>query len=718
MNFESLIYELLIESVEDVNKIYEKYYSTIPRSRFNSIAKSDRFTKVDKNGEIDKLGKYARLLLTLYSKEGFRIEDLSLAKEYVDVIYKRNVVIPWDKIKSLPDIYPYIKKYLAQDTQSFKDVLLFVDEGEDYVLLHNGNEYMIYQPLTEKGACYLGVGAEWCTTWGPLSLNPRNRDKTSRFKSYSEQSPLFIIADKTDLDKRVQFWFKPSDVDESEFKNLSNGSVDPKGYFYKEELFNFFYPLKEDTPIEELKKLYTRRRFLPHDKENLIVHAYKEKLKETKIQTGSLTVDSEFDSEIYMTLINDENIIEVIHWEREDQIRFDLKKQTTHVLELDNYLSSLQNSKNQYPSERYGSDFDYDLEQLLERFFEEQNELILSLLGESIATNYGLFSEKYLSSFIDKFHSKFTEKFDNDNYSNVDYVYDERINEIEKRVIIKNDTLICFDVDSYNDFVENKDLESIDDFNHFFESYTSYYDINTDDYEFESDIQYDWPSYGDFADDMYTWFTEPFTHEMIETRNHLGNIINKIFKGNRHYIDKEKEITIFDDKINYENKSVEIQYIDRQKNQQYTGYVLIDNLPKYVTMNMLAEQQEPNEGRPQASITMLDWDFGGIDDDFIYIVNLEVKIHTHNKNITYILHLGGNIREDDEYRDDEDMEMLDPMADWDVLDNGNYFIPGNQSVRREIDKKMAEEVISDLKLYDRIEMIFMNIYEEDTKDDN
>jgi hypothetical protein len=62
--------------------------------------------------------------------------------------------------------------------------------------------------------------------------------------------------------------------------------------------------------------------------------------------------------------------------------------------------------------------------------------------------------------------------------------------------------------------------------------------------------------------------------------------------------------------------------------------------------------------------------------------------------------------------------MLDPMVEWEVLDNGNYFIPGNQSVRREIDKKMAEEVISDLSLYDRIEMIFMNIYEEDTKDDN
>ena len=244
MNFESILYELLVESVEDVNKIYVKYYNTIPRNRFDSIARVDKFTKVNNNGEIEKLGKLARLLLTLYSKEGFHIEDLSLAKEYIDVIYKRSIVIPWDKIKTLPDIYPYVKKYLAQDTQSFKDIFEFLEGGEDYKILHDGEEYVIYRPLTEKGACYLGVGAEWCTTWGPLSLNHRNRDRTNRFKIYNDQAPLYIIAEKTDLDKRVQFWFKPTDINSSEFKNLSNGNVDPKGYFYKNELFHFFYLVK------------------------------------------------------------------------------------------------------------------------------------------------------------------------------------------------------------------------------------------------------------------------------------------------------------------------------------------------------------------------------------------------------------------------------------------------------------------------------------------
>jgi hypothetical protein len=714
MNFESILYELLTESVEDVNKIYEKYYKTLPRSRFNSIAKADRFTKVDKNGEIEKLGKYARLLLTLYSKEGFNIEDLSLAKEYVDVIYKRSVVIPWEKIQTLPDIYPYVKKYLAQDTQSFKDVLQYLERGEDYKILHNGEEYVIYQPLTEKGACYLGVGAEWCTTWGPLSLNPRNRDRSNRFNSYSEQAPLYIIAEKTDLDKRVQFWFKPTDTSSSEFKNLSNGNVDPKGYFYKNELFHFFYHVKDDMTIDELKVLNNRRTFLPHDKEVYINKLYKQKIKEINgNDVRSLEVDSDFDEEVYMTQITDKNVESVIYWERDDEVRFNLRKLDGNAHQLDSYIATLENAKNRYPSETFGSDFSYDLEEMLEKFYEEEYETIISLIGEKIGKSWDTFKDKYLDAFTDKFNNKYIEKFDEINYSNVDSVYDKQIEYVTENVKVKHDTTICFDVDKYNDFIrDNEDIDIIDDFDDFLTKFLDFCDVDIEDYDFETDFGWDYPYYSQFAADIINWFTEPFTHEMRETREKLSKILNKYFYNNS-YRDNDKEIKINDDKIDYDKQSVEVDYYDRQKNQKYTGYVLIDNLPKYVTMNMLAEQQIPNDSKPQVSITVLDWDFGDVDDSFIYIVNLEIKIHTHNKNITYILHLGGNIREDDEYRDDEDIEMLDPMADWEVLDNGNYFIPGNQSVRREISGKMAEEVITDLSLYDRIERIFMNIYEQD-----
>ena len=713
MNFESILYELLTESVEDVNKIYEKYYSVIPRNRFDSIARVDKFTKVNNNGEIDKLGKLARLLLTLYSKDGFHIEDLSLAKEYIDVIYKRSVVIPWDKINTLPDIYPYVKKYLAQDTQSFKDILQYLEQGEDYKILHSGEEYVIYRPLSEKGACYLGVGAEWCTTWGPLSLNPRNKDRTNRFKVYNEQAPLYIIAEKTDLDKRVQFWFKPTDISSSEFKNLSNGNVDPKGYFYKNELFNFFYHVKEDISIDELKALNTRRIFLPHDKEIYINKLYKQKLKETYgDDVRSLEVDSDFDEEIYMTQITDKNVESVIYWERDDEVRFQLRKLDGNSRQLDDYIVNLENAKNRYPSETFGSDFSYDLEEMLEKFYDVEYETIVSLIGEKIGKSWDTFKNRYLEAFTDKFNDKYVEKFDEINYGNVDSVYDKQIEYVTENIKVKHDTTICFDVDKYNDYIrDNEDIDVIDDFDNFLTGFLDFCDVNIEDYDFETDFSWDYPYYSQFESDIIDWFTEPFTHEVREIREKLTTILNKYFKYNS-YNDNDKEINVDDDKIDFHNQSVEVTYKDKQKNQTYTGYVLIDNLPKYVSMNMLAESNKPNHQRPNVTTHIMNWDFGfDTSDEHYYLMNLKVDLEINNKIITYVLHLGANVNDDEDYEEDEG--PLDPHVDWSILKDGNYRLTDNQPFRHEIDEDMAWELISDLGLEYSIEHQFLTIHEQD-----
>ena len=713
MNFESILYELLVESVEDVNKIYVKYYNTIPRNRFDSIARVDKFTKVNNNGEIEKLGKLARLLLTLYSKEGFHIEDLSLAKEYIDVIYKRSIVIPWDKIKTLSDIYPYVKKYLAQDTQSFKDIFEFLEGGEDYKILHDGEEYVIYRPLTEKGACYLGVGAEWCTTWGPLSLNHRNRDRTNRFKIYNDQAPLYIIAEKTDLDKRVQFWFKPTDINSSEFKNLSNGNVDPKGYFYKNELFHFFYLVKEDMTIDELKALNTRRIFLPHDKEVYINKIYKEKLREIHgDDVRSLEVDSDFDEEIYMTQVTDKNVEEVIYWERDDEVRFTLRKLDGNARQLSNYIDTLENSKNRYPSESFGSDFSYDLEEMLEKFFDEQYELIISLVGEKIGKHWSTFKDRYLEPFSDKFSDNYTEKFDEINYGNVDSVYDKQIEYVTENVKVKHDNTICFDVDKYNDYIrDNEDIDVIDDFDNFLTGFLDFCDVNIEDYDFETDFSWDYPYYSQFESDIIDWFTEPFTHKMRETREKLKSILDKYFNYNS-YSDKDKEINVDDDKINYENQSVEVTYHDKQKNKTYTGYVLIDNLPKYTSMNMLAESNKPNHQRPHVTTHIMNWNYGfDVSDEYYYIMNLKVDIETNNKSITYVLHLGANVNDDEDYEEDEG--PLDPHVDWSILKDGNYRLTDNQPFRHEIDEDMAWELISDMGLDYSIEHQFLTIHQQE-----
>ena len=75
---------------------------------------------------------------------------------------------------------------------------------------------------------------------------------------------------------------------------------------------------------------------------------------------------------------------------------------------------------------------------------------------------------------------------------------------------------------------------------------------------------------------------------MGATRVKLNNIMSKFFKHGR-YEDDDKSIKIHEFDVNYEKQTVGITYTDKKKNQTYNGPVLIDNLPKYVSMNMLAE---------------------------------------------------------------------------------------------------------------------------------
>ena len=169
-------------------------------------------------------------------------------------------------------------------------------------------------------------------------------------------------------------------------------------------------------------------------------------------------------------------------------------------------------------------------------------------------------------------------------------------------------------------------------------------------------------------------------------------------------------MSVNDDKIDYLNQSVEVDYLDRQKNKSYTGYVLIDNLPKYVTMNMIAESSKPNHQRPQVSTEVIDWGYGVEDDaDYYYTLDLKVNLVIHNKNISYILHLGANVNDDEDYEEEEG--PLDPNVDWQILSKGNYVLTDNQEVKREIDENMVWELIHDLNLEYSIDQSFLTLHE-------
>ena len=76
-----LMEELLLEL--SGQEIHQKYYSKIPYETFINIVISDPRSNVDGVGNLLNLGKYSKLLLSLYQKGTLQIEDLVKAKEYL-----------------------------------------------------------------------------------------------------------------------------------------------------------------------------------------------------------------------------------------------------------------------------------------------------------------------------------------------------------------------------------------------------------------------------------------------------------------------------------------------------------------------------------------------------------------------------------------------------------------------------------------------------------
>lgn len=582
--FDFVDWDLLEESVEDVEAIRQKYYSELG-TRFDLIASYDRYTKRDQNGKIVKLGKYARLLMNLYLMGGLLIEDLSLAKDYIDIIYDRNVSVPWHQIRELSDLYPYVQKYIAKNDMPFSEVLPYLQAGKDYTKHEiNDSNFEIYQPLTEKGAAYLGVGAEWCTTWGEHSLNPRNKSKSNRFEAYSKKGPLYILVNKLDNNDRVQFHFN-----DEEFKNLSNSDVETQPYLDDNGVFNFFFPFErdgQDISDEQVKGYKKFTKLLSKDKAQIIKDKYAERFGAFGPTSLNIDID-EFKEDEYFELVPDKSV-RVIEIRRNGNVVFTVDINSNQNVEsLDRYLSNLHHSKNDNSPSEWMGEFQDDLEQMFSNFADDHQDYLIGLFG-NLGKDVKKLWEIYGQLFIDKFYSNYTDKFDEINYANVDSSYDQLLKIIEDRVTVHRDNEVEFDLDSYNDFVDRNEISEISNFNDFLGKYIDFYDLDTDNYDTE--VDWDWPQWSEFESEIKEWFEQMVTSDMAETRKQLNDILKKYFtEYGSTFENDDKLIRVDDSKINYDEKSVHVDYVDKKTNETFRGQVKIDNLVNYVTMNTLAE---------------------------------------------------------------------------------------------------------------------------------
>jgi len=237
MKLITLAEELLLEL--SPSEIYSRYYKEIKEPIFRQIVQSDPQTKIDpQTGQISRIGRYSKVLLNLFTKGRLKLEDLSRGKEYLTYAYKHQVPLDINKISDLSDIYNLVKKYMETDVQDLSGIMRSLSP-EDYKILMDGKEWQILQPLTEKGACYLGINTQWCTTWGPYSLNKSYQARSNYFNQHNNQGPLYIIIKKSDPEQwKFQFHFETD-----QFMNPSDRNINTGDFFDDaEEVRNFFFP--------------------------------------------------------------------------------------------------------------------------------------------------------------------------------------------------------------------------------------------------------------------------------------------------------------------------------------------------------------------------------------------------------------------------------------------------------------------------------------------
>jgi hypothetical protein len=189
-------YEKFIRK-ENLNDIYDKYYSEIPFETFQKIVESDPTSLID--GEL-YMGKYCKWLLKLYTSKSLKLEDLYKVPEYLLLFDKQTVrnKLPLNlrninNFKSLGDLAEVVSDFKPEEIMSKKEI------KEDN-LVEEFENYKLYIPKDYKDSCILGKGTEWCTATEKTDYHFRQYHKHGR--------ELLIFISKKNPKIKYQFHFR------------------------------------------------------------------------------------------------------------------------------------------------------------------------------------------------------------------------------------------------------------------------------------------------------------------------------------------------------------------------------------------------------------------------------------------------------------------------------------------------------------------------------
>lgn len=600
-----LLEELLLEL--SGQEIHQKYYSKIPYETFVNIVVSDPRSNVDGVGNLLNLGKYSKLLLSLYQKGTLQIEDLVKAKEYLGYVYLHNIPVEIGKIRQLGDLYNIVKQYIIEDTLDFKLILDSLVLGTDYKLLHTGKDWTFYQPLTEKGSSYLGVNTEWCTTWGQHCLNKKYRDRGNYFQSHHVKGPLFIMINKNNPLDKYQFHFETNQYMDKDDRRINTTEF----WVGKDEIKYYFFPsLVRETSEQEVKSEIARISILP-DEDGMDV-----------IKKSIGTIDNplvvailNLDNDVLEDLINDDTrngSVDVYRGRLVIQVDDVNIGEATGVNDsINQYRSEASNGwewvhsdleNKYYEQEEYSS----DIEGIFTNYYNENKDELSSELG---ILNIEEFTRDYFPDYSSNEDLKdyFVDDVTDLSYRSYEEENDREADAIEKYLSFGSDDEFNFSVVHLVRFLIKNEIKYIGDgewtLQDVLDSYISQYNITTEIDEPVYNFEIKYPKYGD--NNYITRETKKYFEKIIsdpnrsrhciELRRKLNNIVDKFFNGgygtdrfeNEHVIVRIKSMS-----IDCDNESIKIDYENKDNKQNfYNKSVKIDNLVSYLTNHQLNLQE-------------------------------------------------------------------------------------------------------------------------------
>jgi len=608
MKFQLLLEDLIMELSGD--EIHKKYYSKIPYDVFVSIVEADPKSIVTA-GTIQKIGKWCKLLINLYQKGTLQLEDLYKATEYLEYVYLHNIQVDVAKVKSLGDLYNIVKQYILEDKKEFNDVLEMLPENE-YDKIYDGSVWDIYVPKTERAACWLGVNTEWCTQWGPLSLNKKHRDRSNQYSRYSKPNdPLYILVDKNNPLHKYQFNFGSK-----QFMDVSDKRINHDNFFNSEinrEILYYFFPsMHKEVDEKQLQSEFKIADILPANLLQILINKIVGSSKNYLVNAIKYGNQDELNVAIKSDKIIDEPQIKNGYLVLSvNDIEGDLYNFSEVI---DYYHSDIDSSWQRVyddTKDRGYSDFEDEFQDIFKKYYEDT----FSKSYDLKHIDYKKFYDAYFKMWIDSedIMDDFATDVADSSYESFQELHQAEINNASKHLIVdlryNGEYDIKIGVGDFLMFVLKKDYQIIsDEGNTLFsvlEDYIDYLNLPTE-YENLYDYQITYPKYDErnYISKNIDGFFEKIIDNPESERNcrentfNFSKIKNKYFNNYSYEYDVKNQfkVRIVPNSFNCEENTVLVYYYKKDDKdsyvEDYKGKVKIDNLVPLLTNYKLFESRK------------------------------------------------------------------------------------------------------------------------------